>query len=102
LLRESHWASTRLDLRGVLLVATGLFSLVFGLIRGQAEGWTSPLIVSALAGGVAILAAFVAWERRASAPMVPIELFRRRTFAVTNGVSFFMYFGTFGDRKSVV
>jgi EmrB/QacA subfamily drug resistance transporter len=96
-LRESHGPSTRLDMRGVLLVGTGLFSLVFGLIRGQAEGWTSPLIVSALAGGVAILAAFVAWERRAREPMIPIELFRRRTFAITNGVSFFMYFGTFGS-----
>src|SRR5437764_8757014 len=97
LLRESHGPSTRLDVRGGLLVASGLFSLVFGLIRGQDEGWTSPLVVSALVGGVAILAAFVAWERRTSHPMVPIELFRRRTFAVTNGVSFFMYFGTFGS-----
>src|SRR4051812_4374856 len=97
LLRESHGPATRLDLPGVALVATGLFALVFGLVRGQAEGWTSPLIVGALAGGLAILAAFVAWERRAPEPMLPLELFARRTFAVMNGVSFFMYFGTFGS-----
>src|SRR5919202_584877 len=96
-LRESHGPSRRLDLPGVALVATGLFALVFGLIRGQAEGWTSTPIVAALAGGAAILTAFVGWQRRAAAPMVPMAFFRRRAFAVTNAVSFFMYFGTFGS-----
>jgi len=97
LLRESHGPSRTLDLPGFGLASTGLFSLVFGLVRGQAEGWTSPLIVTALAAGVALLGAFVAWERRAQNPMVPLSLFRKRAFAVTNGVSFFMYFGTFGS-----
>jgi EmrB/QacA subfamily drug resistance transporter len=96
-LNESHGASRTLDLPGLGLAATGLFSLVFGLVRGQAEGWTNPVILTALSAGVAILAAFVAWERRAAAPMVPMELFRKRTFAATNAVSFFMYFGTFGS-----
>src|SRR5262249_25245411 len=49
------------------------------------------------AAGIAILGAFVAWERRTSEPMVPLELFRKRAYAVVNGVSFFMYFGTFGS-----
>jgi EmrB/QacA subfamily drug resistance transporter len=97
LLRESHGPSNRVDLPGVTLAAGGLFALVFGLVRGQGEGWTSPMIVAALAGGVALLGAFIAWERRAEAPMVPMHLFRNRTFAITNGVSFFMYFGTFGS-----
>jgi EmrB/QacA subfamily drug resistance transporter len=97
MLRESYGPSRTLDLPGFGLASTGLFSLVFGLVRGQAEGWTSPLIVASLAAGVALLGAFVAWERRAQAPMVPLSLFRKRTFAVTNGVSFFMYFGTFGS-----
>jgi EmrB/QacA subfamily drug resistance transporter len=97
MLRESHGPSSRLDLPGIALVATGLFGLVFGLVRGQGDGWTSPLIVASLAGGIAILAAFVAWERRAPEPMLPLSLFAKRTFAVTNGVSFFMYFGTFGS-----
>jgi EmrB/QacA subfamily drug resistance transporter len=97
LLRESHGPSNRIDLPGVTLAAGGLFALVFGLVRGQGEGWTNPLIVAALAGGVALLVAFVAWERRAADPMVPMHLFRNRTFTITNGVSFFMYFGTFGS-----
>jgi EmrB/QacA subfamily drug resistance transporter len=97
LLRESHGPKSRVDLPGVTLAAGGLFALVFGLVRGQGEGWTNPLIVASLAGGVAILAAFVAWELRSKSPMVPMHLFRNRTFSATNGVSFFMYFGTFGS-----
>ena len=96
-LRESHGEATRLDLPGVGLVTTGLFALVFGLVRGQAEGWTSPLIVGSLSAGAVLLALFVAHERRTEAPMVPLDLFAKRAFAVTNGVSFFMYFGTFGS-----
>ena len=96
-LRESHGEATRLDLPGVGLVTTGLFALVFGLVRGQAAGWTSPLIVGSLSAGAVLLALFVAHERRTEAPMVPLDLFAKRAFAVTNGVSFFMYFGTFGS-----
>src|SRR3954451_13714972 len=95
-LRESHGASRELDLPGVALVTFGLFGVVYGLVRGQAAGWGSPLIVASLSAGVALLAAFVAWERRAPHPMLPLDLFAKRAFAVTNGVSFFMYFGTFG------
>jgi EmrB/QacA subfamily drug resistance transporter len=97
LLRESHGTSNRIDLPGVTLAAGGLFALVFGLVRGQGEGWTNPIILAALTVGAALLAAFVAWERRADDPMVPMQLFRNRTFSITNGVSFFMYFGTFGS-----
>ncbi len=96
-LRESHGEATRLDLPGVGLVTTGLFALVFGLVRGQGEGWTSPLIVGSLSAGAVLLALFVAHERRTEAPMVPLDLFAKRAFAVTNAVSFFMYFGTFGS-----
>jgi EmrB/QacA subfamily drug resistance transporter len=97
LLKESYGPSRKLDLPGFGLAAVGLFSLVFGLVRGQSEGWTSPLIVGTLAAGIAILGAFIVWERRTSEPMVPLALFRKRAYAVVNGVSFFMYFGTFGS-----
>jgi len=96
-LRESRGPATRLDLPGVALVSTGLFGLVYGLVRGQGDGWTSPIIVASLAAGVLLLAAFVAHERRTAEPMLPLDLFRKRAFAVTNGISFFMYFGTFGS-----
>jgi EmrB/QacA subfamily drug resistance transporter len=96
-LRESRGAATRLDLPGVALVSTGLFALVYGLVRGQGDGWTSPVIVASLTAGALLLAVFVAHERRAAEPMLPVDLFRKRAFAVTNAVSFFMYFGTFGS-----
>src|SRR3954447_13493205 len=97
LLNESHGPSRRLDSPGLALVTTGLFGLVFGLVRGQAEGWGSAPIVASLGAGALLLAAFVAWERRAAQPMLPVDLFAQRAFAVTNAVSFFMYFGTFGS-----
>jgi EmrB/QacA subfamily drug resistance transporter len=96
-LQESRGPATRLDLPGVALVSTGLFGLVYGLVRGQGDGWTSPIIVASLTAGVLLLAAFVAHERRTAQPMLPLDLFRKRAFAVTNGISFFMYFGTFGS-----
>jgi EmrB/QacA subfamily drug resistance transporter len=97
LLSESYGPSTTLDLPGVGLAATGLFGVVFGLVRGQGDGWGSLHIVGSLAAGVALLIAFVAWELRTPNPMLPMALFRKRSFAVTNAVSFFMYFGTFGS-----
>jgi MFS family permease len=53
-------------------------------------------VVSALIAGVLLVAAFIVWERRAEHPMVPPAMFRSRTFAAANGVSFFMYAGLFG------
>jgi EmrB/QacA subfamily drug resistance transporter len=96
-LGESHGPGDRLDLPGIALVGAGLLGIVLGLVRGQSDGWTSPLIVASLAAGIAVLAAFVWWERRSPAPMIPLELFRSRTFSVTNALGFVMYFGTFGS-----
>ena len=54
-------------------------------------------MVGALAAGVVALAAFVAWELRAPAPMLPMRFFRSRAFTASNGVSLAMYFGVFGS-----
>jgi EmrB/QacA subfamily drug resistance transporter len=97
LLGESHGPDDRLDLPGIALVGAGLLGIVLGLVRGQSDGWTSPLIVASLTAGIAVLGAFVWWERRSPAPMIPLELFRNRTFSVTNALGFVMYFGTFGS-----
>lgn len=95
--RESYGPKEKLDLPGVALVTSGLFGVVFGLVRAGTDGWTSPLIVGSLAGGTLVLAAFVWWERRTASPMVPPGLFAARRFSVTNIVGFFMMFGTFGS-----
>jgi EmrB/QacA subfamily drug resistance transporter len=96
-LPESHGPATRLDLPGVALASAGLFGIVLGLIRGNELGWTSPFVVTAIAVGVALVAAFVAWEKRAAEPMLPMRLFRSRGFSFTNLASVLMFFGMFGS-----
>ena len=96
-LEESRGPAGRLDLPGVALASAGLFGIVWGLVRGNAQGWASAEIVGSLAVGAVLVAAFVAWELRASAPMLPMRFFRSRAFALANGASFLMFFGMFGS-----
>ena len=96
-LRESHGPDKALDLRGLALASTGMLGLVWGVIHGNGDGWSSPVIVAALAGGAALLGAFIIWELRAPAPMLPMRFFRNRAFAAANGASLLVYFGMFGS-----
>jgi EmrB/QacA subfamily drug resistance transporter len=96
-LTESRGPASQLDLPGMGLAGAGLLGVVFGIVRGQALGWTSTSIIASLAAGVALLAAFLAWEARAASPMLPLRFFRNRTFTTTNGVSLAMFFGVFGS-----
>ena len=96
-LRESHGPYGKLDLPGLALGSSGAFGIVFGLVRAQSLGWTSPTILAGLIAGLALLGAFVAWELRAREPMLPMSFFAKRSFAVTNVASLSMYFGMFGS-----
>ena len=96
-LQETHGPGGRLDLPGLGLASTGLFGIVWGLIRGNGQGWSSPEIVGSLAVGLALVAAFVAWELRTAAPMLPMRFFRKPAFALANVSSLFMFFGMFGS-----
>ncbi|MGA8353210.1 MAG: DHA2 family efflux MFS transporter permease subunit [Solirubrobacteraceae bacterium] len=97
ILRESRGPNPSLDLRGLALASVGAFGVVFALVRAQSLGWTSPTILACLIGGGALLALFIAWELRAREPMLPMEFFKRRAFAVTNLATLTMYFGMFGS-----
>jgi EmrB/QacA subfamily drug resistance transporter len=97
MLHESYGSERGLDLPGLGLASGGLFGLVFGLIRAQTIGWGALEVVVSLAAGVALVVAFVIQELRSSDPMLPMEFFKRRSFAVTNVVSLSMYFGMFGS-----
>ena len=97
LLRESHGPSSALDLRGLGLASAGLFGVVLGIVRSQALGWTSATVLVSIGAGLALLTAFVVWELRAPAPMLPMRFFRNRAFASTNVVSLMMFFGAFGS-----
>jgi EmrB/QacA subfamily drug resistance transporter len=96
-LRESRGPARRLDLPGVALGSAGLFGVVFALVRGNSVGWFSAEVVGGLAGGAALLAAFVGWELRSEQPMLPMRLFRSRGFTATNVASGLMYVGMFGS-----
>ena len=95
-LKESHGPDRRLDIVGLGLVSVGLFGIVWALINGNGEGWTSPPIVGGFAIGALFLLGFVAWERRSPAPMLPLRFFRSRSFSFVNLSSMFMSFGMFG------
>jgi EmrB/QacA subfamily drug resistance transporter len=96
-LEETRGSEKALDLPGLGLASAGLLGIVWGLVRGNDYGWTSAGIVTPLVVGALLVAAFVAWELRSPAPMLPMEFFRNRTFALTNVASLFMFFGMFGS-----
>jgi EmrB/QacA subfamily drug resistance transporter len=89
-LRESFGSKVALDIPGLVMVAAAALVLVWGLLRGNAAGWTSAEVMTALAGGALLAAAFVAWELRAPAPMVPMRLFKSR--ALSSGIAASMLF----------
>jgi EmrB/QacA subfamily drug resistance transporter len=84
-------AGLGLDWLGAALATAGLGGLVFGLIEAPRRGLGDPLIIAGLGGGVLLLAGFLAAEGRISSPMVPLELFRSRTFAGANLLTLFLY-----------
>ncbi len=83
----------RVDITGGALCAAGLAGLTFGLIRQPEGGFGDPTVFVPLGGGIALLAAFVLFERRAAHPMLELSLFRRHNFAVGNVETLLMYAG---------
>jgi EmrB/QacA subfamily drug resistance transporter len=80
-----------LDPAGLILAAGGALGIVWALIRANSLGWTSPEIVAALAAGIVLSTAFIAWELRAAQPMVPLRLFRSRPIAAGNAATFSVF-----------
>jgi EmrB/QacA subfamily drug resistance transporter len=83
----------RVDVVGAVLCVLGLAGFVFALIEQPRYGWTSPVILVPLIGGLVAFASFLAYERRAAEPMLKLELFARRNFAVGNLETLTMYAG---------
>ncbi|MFD0147519.1 MULTISPECIES: MFS transporter [unclassified Streptomyces] len=96
-LGESSVPASRLDLPGMLLVTAGLVSVVWAIVNGESEGWSSGVIIAAFAAGAVLLVLFVLWERRARQPLLPLSFYRKRAFVFSNLVSASMYFGVFGS-----
>ncbi|MFE7896466.1 MFS transporter [Streptomyces sp. NPDC057424] len=96
-LAESHGTGAPLDIPGTLLASGGLFGIVYGLVRGPADGWTGPFVLTGLFAGSALLAGFILYSTRAKNPMLPMRLFRSRAFAGINAASLLMFLGMFGS-----
>jgi EmrB/QacA subfamily drug resistance transporter len=87
--RESRDPDARgLDWPGQVTLSGGLFLLVFALLRGNDEGWSSALISGSLAASAILLAAFVIVQRRVREPMLPLGLFRNRSFTAAQAAVF--------------
>jgi predicted MFS family arabinose efflux permease len=84
------------DLRGAVTVTGGLVLLVYGIIKAQPWGWGSPRTIGLIVAGLAVLALFVALERRSKAPLVRLSIFRVRTLAVADVVLLLVASGMFG------
>jgi hypothetical protein len=80
-----------IDWWGALLATVGLAGLVYGFTEAPNRGWSSPAVLGPLLLGVAALGAFVAVEARGRTPMMPLTLFRSRTFSGANLLTFFLY-----------
>jgi EmrB/QacA subfamily drug resistance transporter len=87
-LDESFGGDTGIDIPGLGLITAGAFGVVWGLVRGNTAGWGSAEVVGAIAAGVLVFGAFVAWELRAREPMLPMRLFRARAFSAGNAAIF--------------
>jgi EmrB/QacA subfamily drug resistance transporter len=84
-------AGTTIDWCGALLVFTGLAALVYALIAAAARGWHDAWVITGLIVGTAALGAFLLAEQRSRAPMMPLELFRLRTFSGVNLLTLLLY-----------
>ncbi len=85
------------DYPGIGLSAIGLAGPVFALIQQPEHGFSSPIVWAPMIVGVASLAAFVVWESRTRAPMLPLSLFRIRNFSVANISTLAVYAGLYGS-----
>ena len=91
----------RVDVGGAVLSMLGLGVLVYGLIEAPLKGWGSNETLLALGGGVALLAAFAAWEYRTAEPMLNLRFFRNPRFSAANAAITLTFFALFGSMFSL-
>lgn len=89
-------APQQLDWPGVLLVATGLGALTYGLTLAPERGWNAASVLGPVALGAVVLIVFVAAQAQVRAPMMPLDLFKSRDFAGTNLLTLLLYFALSG------
>ena len=88
--------ASRLDPVGAALSVAGLIAVLWGVIEGPSRGWSDPMVLAAMIGGVATLVAFVQWELRCSHPMLDVRFFRNPRFTAANIAITLVFFAMFG------
>jgi EmrB/QacA subfamily drug resistance transporter len=90
---DERFEQVRVDVPGALLCALGLAGPVFALIEQPRYGWGDPIVLGPLLTGLVIFAAFLVREARTRDPMLPLSLFKRRNFAISNLATLTIYAG---------
>ncbi|MFC5405091.1 MFS transporter [Cohnella soli] len=95
-LTETRGVRKPFDPIGVLTLTSGLFGIVYGLERGNVEGWGTFGVYGPIVGGVLLLVAFYFWEKIRKAPFIQFEFFRKRNYTAYVLAGFWMNAGVFG------
>jgi len=90
-------ARTRLDVAGAVLGGASVFGVVWAVVHAQDAGWGSARVLVPLVAGLVLLAAFLQRQRTAAAPLLPLRLFRSRSFSAANGMMFLFTLGAMGS-----
>ncbi len=96
-LAESHGSGRPLDVVGTVLASASLFAIVMAIVRSHELGWTSGTVMAGFGFGAVLLAAFLWWEARTPTPMLPLRLFRSRSFSAINIAGLLLFLGAFGS-----
>ena len=94
-LAESRGPAARLDLPALVLIAAGVGAVTWGLVQAGQVGWGSAQTLTGLSLGAVSIAGFLAWERRAAEPMIPLGLFRSRSFSAAVATQFLLAAGIY-------
>ncbi len=85
-----------IDYVGAVMSMVGLVAILYAVIQGPDQGWTSLWIVGPFVGGIAVLVLFVFWERRCEQPMLDVGLFTNMRFTAANLSLTLVFFGLMG------
>jgi EmrB/QacA subfamily drug resistance transporter len=95
-LTETERRHGRFDLAGAVTSTAGMTAVVLGLVEAGTSGWSAPVTVGSLAGGLALLGLFVRIERTAAEPVLPLRILADRTRASANVARGLGYAGMYG------
>jgi EmrB/QacA subfamily drug resistance transporter len=93
---ESKGAWQKIDVRGTVLLGGAVFLGIWGIVHGNDDGWTSPIVLGSLVASVALVPAYVVHARGRDHAVLPLRLFRSRGFSTANAIGLFFTLGMFG------